>query len=93
MLILLMKQRVFPSESLSQLDFRAPTSDQFAFVAFDCAAGLLAVNYNDRREVRTLRQMFKFKQPLLGLFAFRVAGRENRLVSVFPELICIRLCV
>src|SRR5437762_14370379 len=79
----------FSGESLSQLDFRAPTPDQLTFAAFDCA-GLLAVNFNDWRRIRTVRQMFKLKQSLLGLVGFRVAGRENRLVSVFPELICTR---
>ena len=39
----LMKQRFFSGDSLAQLDFRAPTSDQLTFIAFDCAL-LMAVS-------------------------------------------------
>src|SRR5207249_6313814 len=50
-LVLLMKQRLFSRESLAQLDFRAPTSGQLTFAAFDramlLAVNYLAINYND----------------------------------------------
>jgi hypothetical protein len=41
-LVLLMKQSLFAGESLSQLDFRAPTPGQLTFAAFDCAMLLAA---------------------------------------------------
>ena len=41
-LVLLMNQSLFSGESLSQLDFRAPTSDQLAFAVSGCAV-LLAL--------------------------------------------------
>jgi hypothetical protein len=44
--VLLLKQSLFSGESLSQLDFRAPTSVQLTFAAFNCAA-LLAGRYPD----------------------------------------------
>src|SRR5690242_4479988 len=83
-IVLLTKQSLFSGESLSQLDFRVPVADQLAFADFDCAM-FLAINYNDRRGVRALRQMFKLKQRVFGLVGFR-AGRKERLVTRLPEL-------
>jgi hypothetical protein len=45
-LVLLMKKSLFSDESVSQLDFRAPTPDQLTFAALDCAE-LLAVKLNE----------------------------------------------
>ena len=72
-LVFLTKQRLFLGESLSQPDFRAPTSYQLAFVACDRAA--LAAFKNDiRRRIRVatanIRWSFYSPFPYPGIVAW-----------------------
>jgi hypothetical protein len=54
--VLLTKQSLFPGESLAKPAFRAPVSNQLAFVARDCAA--FAIFKNDVQGTFPLRRLF-----------------------------------